>query len=154
MGAPITTAEADMTAATYFTGKPCKHGHTEMRYVSTRTCVRCADIKCRKYQKEKRRQYLDRQNAARVKRLFGLDREAYEALLDKQGGGCAICGKQNASGRNLAVDHSHSCCSGERSCGKCIRGLLCGNCNHGLGKFKDDPTLLAAAVSYLNKNNG
>ena len=37
----------------------------------------------------------------------------------------------------------------KRSCGRCIRGILCSNCNVGLGNFHDSPELLKAAISYL-----
>jgi hypothetical protein len=63
---------------------------------------------------------------------------------------CSICG---ASGDDVAfhVDHDHACCPGTgSSCGKCIRGLLCRNCNIGLGHFNDDPQRLALAITYLN----
>jgi hypothetical protein len=68
-------------------------------------------------------------------------------MLVRQGGGCAICRRDNGK-RLLAVDHDHACCPGERTCGKCVRGLLCDGCNHGLGKFRDDPELLRRAAEY------
>jgi hypothetical protein len=37
-------------------------------------------------------------------------------------------------------------------CGKCIRGLLCVNCNLALGQLKDDPALLRKAADYLEAN--
>src|ERR1700752_4613770 len=36
-------------------------------------------------------------------------------------GPCMICGDTGPR----VVDHDHSCCSGEASCPKCRRGLLC-----------------------------
>ena len=80
---------------------------------------------------------------------YGITVAEYDAMLANQGGGCAICGEQCSSGRKLAVDHNHACCPGDRTCGKCIRGLLCGSCNQGIGKLRDSPRLLIAAASYL-----
>jgi len=54
---------------------------------------------------------------------------------------CVICEKSCPSGRRLAVDHEHSTGT--------IRGLLCINCNKGLGNFKDNIELLEAAIQYL-----
>src|SRR4051812_16041568 len=82
-------------------------------------------------------------------RQYGITMEQYDVLVIKQGGGCAICGERCSSGRRLAVDHDHSCCSGSETCGKCVRGLLCGSCNLGIGKFKDSPRLLVSAIAYL-----
>lgn len=59
---------------------------------------------------------------------------------------CAICGKDiylfgSKKSNTAHVDHEHST-------GK-IRGLLCQECNTGLGKFRDNPLFLANAIKYL-----
>lgn len=81
-----------------------------------------------------------------LKGKWGLTPEEYTAMLERQGGGCAICGaaKADKAGRNLMVDHCHS--------GGHIRGLLCTNCNNGLGRFRDQPELLAKAIEYLERD--
>ena len=78
-----------------------------------------------------------------LKRSFGITIDDYESMLKDQGGVCRICGlEENSTGlRNLSVDHDHQ--SGK------IRGLLCHNCNTGLGKFKDSEELLKRAIVYL-----
>lgn len=82
---------------------------------------------------------------------YGINRERYEEMLTEQGGGCAICGSSNPGGRvtRFSVDHDHSCCPGRRSCGSCVRGLLCTPCNQGIGVLGDDPERLEAAARYL-----
>ena len=82
---------------------------------------------------------------------YGLTRESYDALVVAQGGGCAICGRQCPSGRRLAIDHDHRCCPGQKSCGKCVRGILCGPCNQALGQFRDNPDLMMTAALYLEQ---
>lgn len=53
---------------------------------------------------------------------------------------CDLCGERasiNQRGRfNLHVDHDHSCCPGEGSCGLCVRGLLCHRCNHTIASLE------------------
>ena len=72
--------------------------------------------------------------------------EEFDEILDAQDGGCAICEKTTIEeGRNLAVDHDHR--TGE------IRGLLCYNCNRGMGHLQDDPYLLIRAAKYLEEYN-
>lgn len=84
---------------------------------------------------------------------YGLTEADYNRLLEEQGGGCAICGcppEASAKG-TLAVDHDHACCSGQKSCGRCVRGLLCGKCNSSIGLADDDPDRLRRAASYLDR---
>jgi hypothetical protein len=78
-----------------------------------------------------------------LKSLYGFTPEEYEALLESQGGVCAICASAEVQGygKRLAVDHCHDSSR--------VRGILCGNCNRGLGAFNHDPELLGAAASYL-----
>jgi hypothetical protein len=102
---------------------------------------------------EQRRAEYQRNIATRYRanlKKHGLTSEQYDALLAAQGGGCAICKGTTPYGRGrFHIDHDHACCPGQRSCGKCVRGLLCGRCNPGLGAFQDSPDLLVAAAAYL-----
>lgn len=90
-----------------------------------------------------------------LKSRFNMTVEVYARIFLEQGGLCKICKNPEThtlKGKvvRLAVDHNHACCPEKgRSCGKCIRGLLCHACNTSLGGFKDDPTLLRAAADYL-----
>lgn len=62
--------------------------------------------------------------------LYGLTEETYGVLLAEQGGKCYICQCLPESvNRLFAVDHDHRCCPGIKTCGTCIRGLLCSPCN-------------------------
>lgn len=85
---------------------------------------------------------------AYLKRRYDLTLDGYQARLDAQSGACAIC--KLPTERTLHVDHDHTCCATKaKSCGRCVRGLLCDSCNTGLGAFKDTPDLLQAAIDYL-----
>lgn len=77
----------------------------------------------------------------------------YTRRLAEQGGRCAICLTDDPDTKSdtFHIDHDHSCCAGHKSCGKCVRGLLCSPCNRGLGHMKDDPKRLIAAAKYLTK---
>lgn len=69
---------------------------------------------------------------------YGITREEYERLVDKQSNKCKICNKV----AKLSIDHCHE--SGV------VRGLLCTQCNSGLGLFKDNTEFLSSAIEYLN----
>lgn len=81
---------------------------------------------------------------ANLKRTFKLTHETYLDILSTQGDRCAICRKkQSDSDKYFAVDHDHDT-------GK-LRGLLCTQCNVGLGCFQDSSENLVLAAKYLQK---
>lgn len=64
---------------------------------------------------------------------------------------CAICGTTDPGNRPWHIDHDHECCQSQRSCGKCVRGVLCFMCNFAIGSARDDVGILAAAIDYLTR---
>lgn len=80
-----------------------------------------------------------RSRADYLRRTFGLDDTSLQAMIDEQGGRCAIC--RDAAPQH--IDHDHE--TGE------IRGVLCSKCNMGLGLFDDDPARLHSAICYLRR---
>jgi hypothetical protein len=95
---------------------------------------------------------------AHLQKNYGTTELDYRELLAKQNGVCAICGRPEvnprvAEKRSLSFDHDHE--AEEATGEKKIRGLLCGNCNHGLGMFGNDrPDRLRAAADYLDTYYG
>lgn len=82
---------------------------------------------------------------------YGLNVGEYEQMLAQQGGVCAICGGINSNGYRLSIDHDHTCCPGNGSCGRCVRGLLCSRCNFAVGHMDDSPNRLRAAADYIER---
>lgn len=81
-------------------------------------------------------------HATMIEKTYGLTASEYSALLEAQGGRCAIC-RARPKSKRLAVDHDHK--SGA------VRGLLCSRCNHDLmGSAWDSIALVAALWHYLN----
>jgi len=80
---------------------------------------------------------------------YNLTRDDYVDLEKSQNGVCKICGQPEKYKNRLSIDHDHSCCPGYGSCGKCIRGLLCSNCNRVLGQVNDNKILLQKMIDYL-----
>jgi hypothetical protein len=84
---------------------------------------------------------------------YRLTPERFDAILADQGYRCAICGTDDPGWTGLAhrwhVDHDPACCPNAPTCGRCVRGILCANCNLGLGRFKDSPAVLARASRYV-----
>lgn len=101
------------------------------------------------YHAEWRKNNPDRQ----IRHKYGLSQADYNKLLEDQNHVCAICGGVNKSGKALSVDHDHSCCAGTKSCGKCVRQLLCYGCNFMLGYAKDNPEILEAGKKYLERHS-
>ena len=84
--------------------------------------------------------------AHKRKSKYGLTQEDYDDLVRSQEGVCAICGGVELLPGGLSVDHDHDTLE--------IRGLLCRQCNAGLGNFKDDPSVLREALRYLEAKKG
>lgn len=99
-------------------------------------------------------QCLDCVRDKRIRWQYNMTISDYDRLLESQDGGCAVC-RRPAEGRNLHIDHDHSCCPGIKSCGKCIRGLLCGHCNKALGHMNDSvDDIMALAAYIMERSNG
>ena len=91
-------------------------------------------------------------NTTWLKRLYNITPEVYQKMLKKSRGVCPICNiKFDTTKRSTTpcVDHDHACCPGTKTCGKCLRGLICFKCNMGLGFFEDNCLYLKAATDYL-----
>ena len=90
---------------------------------------------------QKKTYYTENRQAIRDKvraKMYGVSPDAIRALLIEQDSRCAICGAKLAKWH---LDHDHAT-------GK-VRGLLCSNCNSGIGMLGDDPGRVAAASQYL-----
>ena len=80
-----------------------------------------------------------------LKRLYGIGYQEYLNMLAAQQNACAICGTTNTGAyKAFHVDHCHKT-------GK-VRGLLCSNCNTGIGNLKDDISMLERAIEYLKSS--
>jgi len=82
-----------------------------------------------------------------LKTKYRLTEIEFNQLVLKQGNRCAICSREFLPGVQIDVDHVH-----ESNPIK-VRGLLCSNCNNGIGRFKDSPEFLQNAIDYLISNS-
>ena len=81
--------------------------------------------------------------ASNLAKKYGITEQQYDDLLKAQHGVCAICGRHQHYQR-LSVDHDHK--TGR------VRGLLCMQCNRGIGRFFDSPIRLRSAAEYLENS--
>lgn len=104
--------------------------------------------KNREYKKEKDREYTKAKGEERrwkhIQHKYGITKEQYFELFNKQNGKCTICGTNHSRTKMsnyLLVDHCHKT--------KKVRGLLCNYCNTFVGLLENNPTMLIGAVKYL-----
>lgn len=136
-------------------------GHALNRNVGARgkhqthlPCSRCKKIlsvECFLWSPSKNKYYsycrdcgTERSRVIRLEKVYGINKENIQQLLKKQQNCCAICLQKfdrNRKSLNYHIDHNHRT-------GK-VRGLLCQNCNTGLGLLQDDTKILAKALQYL-----
>lgn len=107
---------------------------------------------------------------ARDKQLewrYGISFNRYvEMLYTEQDGRCALMGEEAPNIVTMAmsggkdwwhVDHDHSCCpggNGQKTCGKCIRGIVCQRCNVWLLREGVSLEMIEKAVEYLTRYRG
>lgn len=118
-------------------------------------CIACMSRSSRAWQvnnpvlvKRTRARWIDAGGCRRMRlNARGLTETQFAEMLIAQGGLCLVCrcdlGHLKRDGGRIHVDHCHR--SGR------VRGLLCLQCNVGLGMFRDSPALLIAAVKYLKR---
>lgn len=106
-----------------------------------KTCSKAASKKWKQNNQDKVKDY-------HLDNGYGIKIEEYNSMLAAQNGACKICLKPESSldsrsklPKKLAVDHCHKT-------GK-VRGLLCYNCNRGIGLLKDDYDIVQRAAEYL-----
>ena len=101
----------------------------------------------KKWRDENKDYNKSRQRKYQLKYNYGITEEDYNFMLQQQGGKCAICSSDKPTGKwkVFAVDHCHHT--------NVIRGLLCNECNRGIGLLGDDSQRLRAAANYLDKTN-
>lgn len=104
-------------------------------------CKGCNRLRQKEYTRQVPDQSLSRDRAQRIKNLYGLDVDSFEQMLWRQQQACAIC-KAPFGDSTPYVDHCHN--------SKRVRGLLCRQCNLGLGHFSDDVQVLHNAIHYLD----
>lgn len=148
----------------------CKETKLKSNFYSCRSkpdklsseCKPCNKIKSKEWavkNKENKNEYIKKYNQKNIeqrkqtsrkyelKRTYGISLLQYELMLKAQNNSCKICLiSKDSLKRDLAVDHCHKT-------GK-IRGLLCNNCNVGIGNFKDSKELLINAIQYLSDLKG
>ena len=88
--------------------------------------------------------------ARKRRTVYSIDEMRYTDLWQVQQGRCAGCGVDlTGLSKSPHIDHDHRCCPGKKSCGGCVRGLLCERCNLTLGKVVDDPVVLRRLADYI-----
>lgn len=139
-------------------GAWCKPCARKVKHESNER-VRSADPEAwiqrrREYVKVYRTKHPDRvkeqERRRNLRQYYGISIEQYDSMLEKQDGKCAGCEAQ-PSNKRFAVDHDHECCAGRKSCGECIRGLLCSRCNTALGLLNESPETIARLLAYMEK---
>ena len=102
-------------------------------------CKPCYAAYFREYYRKDPERYKEKSRRQKSYTRHGLTDSQYEELIKLHNGLCHLCLINLAS----VVDHDHSCCK-NRSCGYCVRGVLCTSCNTAIGMLKEN---------ISNKNN-
>ena len=122
------------------------------------SCKECTRAACRDHARRNKKQRAEYQKKFQrelnpnyhkdyhYKKKYGISYVDYLQLVEESGGKCNICDTTEPKGKNgkFHLDHCHD--------SKVIRGVLCSQCNHAIGLFRDNPTLLRKAAKYLEQD--
>lgn len=97
---------------------------------------------CRQSSKRNRHKHIEKNRDDHYRRQYGIGAKDKQAMVESQGGVCAICAQAFKSSRNTHVDHCHRTGA--------IRGILCNVCNTKLEWFETNGP---AVVAYLNRSS-
>lgn len=153
-------------------GKAARLAQDQRRRLATqRTCPDCGaplekykhfcDACRRRRKRPGPRRVPQSSRSLQLKNTYGLAETHWEQMLAEQGGLCAICLKPFPEDPDVPrhhrpqVDHDHRCCPGNNvTCGGgCIRGIVHGRCNRGVGQLGDDPLVYLRAAAYIEAAN-
>lgn len=108
--------------------------------------------RCYFHHKARQRTERARARSRYLTATYSISPEFYDALFEHQGGRCGWCQLAMGKTTTLPVDHDHKCCPGATSCGECVRGLLCHDCNTFLGfRMRDNPEVIKRGARYLKE---
>lgn len=92
----------------------------------------------------------DKVRGMNIKKRYNMTLEEFNAMLDRQGG---LCANPACTESATDIDHDHACCpENGRSCGKCVRGILCNGCNVAEGRLRSNPALMLGLAEYVIMN--
>lgn len=128
----------------------CREWHAEESYGPSAKNVDGLRSECAACRRAHHSQNKEVHRARRTLAAFNITWEQRAQMLAEQGGRCMACRRPDPGPKGWCIDHDHACCpEGGRSCGECIRGILCSRCNLTLGLVGDDPELLQDMINYL-----
>lgn len=109
-------------------------------------CVQCNTKRATNWAKQNPERHFFNQ----IKARYGLSKNDYLAMVERQNNKCAICFNEESSVcwgkvRKLAIDHDHKTGA--------VRGLLCFKCNIALGKVQDNKQILLNMIAYLEEHS-
>lgn len=116
--------------------------HHQAKHGKKNLCNVCGRKKGKQWRTENKELVKELDKWNKVKSRYGITKDEYNTMFEKQNGTCKICKTHQADlQRGLVIDHCHD--TGE------VRGLLCDKCNKGLGFFEDNAETMLSAITYL-----
>lgn len=108
-------------------------------------CKACDKAKHKRWKQNNPEKAKKSMENRRLKHMYNVDLDWWDAKLKAQNNKCAICGIDQKETSRFVVDHDHT--TGE------VRDLLCNKCNTAIGAVKEDTNILKKSLQYLNKHS-